>query len=320
MSRKLAIVGVGAWGINHVKVATKLRALGIIDDIVAMDVLEERARYVSRLYGVSYTTDLDTILRDDGIQAAIVAVPTSYHYEVASKLLDSGKHVLVEKPITGDSSRARDLIDIAKRNNRILGVGFLLRYSPAVHYVRNKILGGTRRQQIFSLQAERLNPKDGRKYDIGVVMDLMIHDIDLSMFLFDAKPLRVYAQGKEVGGLDMSVMAMVEYKVGNNEFCSVFEASRMAPQKVRRTKIFLEDTIVLMDLARHTLEILHEESTLKPNIGPADPLFEEDKNFIMAVFEGEKLLVDAQDCIGALVICEGILESMRSGNIVGVRV
>lgn len=320
MSNKLAIIGVGAWGINHARVASTLRAMGYISDAIVMDIDEERVKYVSKLYGLKYALDFEKILRDDEIKYAIVASPPRYHYEQTIQLLNAGKNVLVEKPMAETSEQALELVDIAKRNNRILMTGFLLRYSPAVQFLKKKYMENRENMgDILLVYSKRINPSPKREIYIGVIKDLAIHDIDLTMFLFDCAPRYVYAFGRRNGSA-LEYMSVINVHLENkhDKFCLLVETSRASPYKFRRFEVMATKAVTILDLTRHTVEIYSESSILKPRIPIAEPLFEEDKNFILSSNNAETPLVSGVDGYRALLVCDKALESLEKNSIIEI--
>ena len=316
MLEKIAVIGVGAWGINHVKILSILKADGIIGDLVVVDVIEDRARYVGRQYGVEWKTSVDDVIRDDGIVGAVVAIPTKYHYDVACRLIDAGIHLLVEKPITGSASKALDLIDRARAANLVLMVGLLLRYSKATQYVRNLYVDrGKELGEVISIAAKRYNPPSRRASDISVVEDLAIHDIDLARYIFGGVPKAVYAaMVKDVGRGQDHATVIVEYDHGEGTYRLLSESSRMAPQKYRSFEVTMERAIFLLDLSSHVVEAIYPDKREMPNLGPSNPLLDQDRNFIYSIMKKEKCLADATDGYNALVVCEAIHKSISSGE------
>ncbi len=320
LSGKLAVVGVGGWGINHVRVATTLKALGYVNDVVIMDIDENRAKYVSKIYGTKYTTNFEDILRDEEIEYVIVASPTPLHYDQAKRILEAGKNVLVEKPMTENSRQALDLVDKAKRNNRLLMTGFLLRYSPAVEYMKNNYV--SRRDtlgDILLIYSKRVNPWPIRSGDVGVIRDLAIHDIDLTMYIFESSPSKVYASGKKFNApYEVISVVHVDYVSKYGSYSLVVEASWITPYKFRRLEITATKAIIFLDLINHTIEIYSDSGILKPKIERKEPLFEQDKNFVLASQGKEKPIVTGVDGYRALLVCDKALEAMEKGMILEI--
>jgi len=320
LPKKLAVVGAGGWGVNHVRVASTLKALGYINDVVVMDIDENRARYVSKIYGAKYTTSFEDILRDDEIDYVIVATPTPLHYNQAKKILEAGKNVLVEKPMTENSRQALDLVDEARRNNRLLMTGFLLRYSPAVEYMKNNyVTNRVTLGDVLLIYSKRVNPWPIRKGDVGVIRDLAIHDIDLTMYIFDSTPSKVYASGKKFNApYEVISVVHVDYDSKYGTYSLLVEASWITPYKFRRLEITATKAIIFLDLINHTIEIYSDTGISKPKIARKEPLFEQDKNFVLASQGKENPKVTGVDGYRALLVCDMALEAMEKGKILEI--
>lgn len=318
MVGKIAVVGVGKWGINHVKVCALLRAEEIVDDLVVVDAVEDRARYVARIYGAEYLTDLSKIARREDINYVILATPTPMHYEQAKILLESGKHVLVEKPMTENSKQAKDLVEIAKRNNRMLTSGMLLRFSSAVEffmeYITKNNVG-----KIVHMYSRRISPQPIRKYDVGVVKDLAIHDIDLAMYMLKATPKKVYAFGKDFAApFEVFASIQILFEKDGENFSFVEETSWVSPYKFRRMEIMFENVIFSLDLVEHKIVLYSKDGIFEPKIERKEPLYEQDKNFVLASIGKEALRTTGSDSYKSILICDKIGESIKKGNVVEV--
>lgn len=315
MLNLIGIMGVGGWGKNHVKALSRLRAEGIIDDFAVIDIDRERLRYVSKLYGCEGYTSLSEALKNSELEGLIISTPTPLHYVHAKEALENGLHVLVEKPITVTSKEAWELIELANKYNRVLMTGFLLRYSPVVQYVKEKLKQDPNYfGDILMISTRRVNSWQIREHDVGVIRDLVIHDIDLVTYMFDAKPIRGYAHIKNEGyKFEVFATGFIEYEARWNKLILFFEASWVAPQKFRRWVISGTMKEAKLDLVNHTLQIYTREETIQPMIpvGP-DPLYRQDKNFVEAINNKGKPLVTGIDGYNALRVCEALLKSAKS--------
>ena len=178
---KIAVIGTGYWGKNHVRALKELMDEGKIDELYVCDLDNERAKEISSNYNVPYYTDYNELLpKVDGV---VIATPSNSHYEIAKKFLESGKDVLVEKPMTLDSKKADGLIKIAEKNGNVLMVGHIFRYHPAVNELKNKI---KRKDfgRIYYIISNRFSLRQPRK-DMGVLFALGIHEVDLFCYLLN---------------------------------------------------------------------------------------------------------------------------------------
>jgi len=320
---KIAIMGVGGWGENHAKKLAQLRAEELIEDFIAIDIDSRRAKYISKLYRCKAYTTLDEALRKEELDGIIIATPTPLHYQHTKKALENGLHVLVEKPMTTTSKEALELIELAKQNNKILMTGFLLRYSPAVQFVREKLKQNPKYfGEILMVSTRRVNPWKIREWDVGVIKDLVIHDIDLVTYIFDAKPIRAYAYTENLGHkFEVFTTGIIEYKNKWNKIILAFEASWVSPQKFRRWVISGTEKEAKLDLLNHTIQIHTKKETqiISPMISlRKDPLYLQDENFIEAIGRKNKPLVTGLDGYNALKVCEALLRASKNKIVLNV--
>lgn len=175
---RAAVIGVGAMGRNHARV---YREMPETDLVAVADLDEARAGEVVRLYGGSVYTDHQVMLSEVRPDLVSVAVPTKEHYKVGLCALEAGCHVLVEKPIAATLEQGRHMIDRAAQVGRVLVVGHIERYNPAVTELKRRLEEG-QLGRIFQIRARRLGPFPARVRDVGVVVDLATHDLDIMRY------------------------------------------------------------------------------------------------------------------------------------------
>ncbi len=317
---KIAVLGVGGWGQNHARVLSYLRSEGYIDDVIAVDVNENRAKLIARRFGIEWSTDMTRVLNDDDVLGMIIATPTRLHYDHAKQALEAGKNILVEKPLTENVEQALELKRIAEENNLIITVGFLLRYSTAVRYSRELYQRGEL-GDILTIMAKRTSFWPNRPLDVGVIRDLAIHDIDLIRFITGGKPKYVFARGGAIKHEYEDYVSMfIEYETLNNHFThSLIEANWVTPFKIRRMEITAEKGVIIIDLLQHSVKILREDGVYQPNIKYVEPLYAEIKNFVLAINREEKPEITVDDGIIALKVCEIALMSMKDNDVKEVK-
>jgi predicted dehydrogenase len=190
----IAIVGCGYWGTNYVRVFNELPHSRVI---AACDSDPERLRYMKRWFPeVQLTTEIETVLGEQSVDAVIICTPASTHHEVAQLCLLSGKHVLVEKPITTNVSNATELIILAESQRLVLMVGHTFLYNPAVRKLKEYIVSGDA-GRIYYLYARRTNMGPIRQ-DVNALWDLSPHDISIFNYILDGIPEWVSAVGAKV--------------------------------------------------------------------------------------------------------------------------
>lgn len=274
---KCAVVGVGYLGKFH---AEKYASLPNCELTAVVDVDKEAAERVADKYSANAYTDYNQIL--GLVDAVSIVVPTTYHHAVAKAFLKAGVHVLVEKPITVTVEEADELIKLAKENSLVLQVGHLERFNPA-------IIGLERDEKPLFIESHRLSPFNPRANDVSVVLDLMIHDIDIILALVDSEVARIDASGTEVltKGTDIANARLL---FANGCVANV-TASRISMKQERKMRMFRPSSYVSVDfqnrvLTKHTTgtkemfpgipEIVTEESVFENG----DALMEEIRHFV----------------------------------------
>ncbi|CAL1238974.1 Gfo/Idh/MocA family oxidoreductase [Candidatus Methylocalor cossyra] len=289
---KCAVVGVGYLGKFH---AQKYAALPECDLVAVVDSDPEKAQAVAAQHHTQALTDYRALL--GRVDAVSVVVPTRLHFAVARDFLMAGAHVLVEKPITVTVEEADELIQIARQRDLRLMVGHLERFNAALLG-----LDLSRGKPLF-IESHRLAPFNPRANDVSVVLDLMIHDIDIILDMADSEVERIDAKGVKVLTSDTDIAnARITFKSG---CVANVTASRVSLKVERKMRLFLPHCYVSVDfqnrvLARHYMgekemfpgirEILSEESTFENG----DALLEEIRHFVACIRGGHEPLVSGQ--------------------------
>jgi predicted dehydrogenase len=247
---RLAVAGNGAFGKNHLRVYRELEMAGQgIALVAAVEPNAARAAEAAARYGIPIFATVDELLAADlHLDAATVAVPTVHHHAVASELLDAGLDLLVEKPLAATLAEADDLIGRAEKGGRILQPGHLERFNPAVLAVEPEL----RRPMFF--ESHRLSIFTPRALDVDVVLDLMIHDLDI-VLTFAASPVReVRAVGLPILSPKVDIANVrVEFESG---CVANFTASRVSTERVRKLRFFEPRQYVSIDYARQDLLVI----------------------------------------------------------------
>jgi predicted dehydrogenase len=243
MSRiKVAVVGAGAFGRNHCRVVgesehAELTAVVDIDGACAQEAAAQ--------YGARALTDVRDLA--GLVEAAIVAAPTAVHEEIGVMLMDAGIDVLVEKPIAPSLAAASRLIEAAERNGRILQVGHLERFNPAVMELERRAT-----LPLF-FEIHRLNVFSPRSLDVDVVLDLMIHDVDIVLGLTKTEPEEIRAAGVHVLS-DKVDIANVRMQFPNGCVANL-TASRVSTERVRKLRLFQPKQYLSLDYSRQDLVV-----------------------------------------------------------------
>jgi predicted dehydrogenase len=251
---RVAVAGAGAFGKNHLRVCRELQAAGLgVALVAAVEPDPARAAETAERYTIPVFAGADDLLAADlKLDAATVAVPTVHHHAVASLLLDAGLDLLVEKPLSASLAEADDLIARAERGKRILQPGHLERFNPAVLAIQTQL----HRPMFF--ESHRLSIFTPRALDVDVVLDLMIHDLDI-VLTFAASPVReVRAVGLPILSPKVDIANVrVEFESG---CVANFTASRVSTERVRKLRFFEPRQYVSIDYARQDLLVIRVEA------------------------------------------------------------
>ncbi|MFA7494742.1 MAG: Gfo/Idh/MocA family oxidoreductase [Acidithiobacillus sp.] len=285
---KTAVIGVGHLGRFHAQKYAQLSQLqGVYDANPA------RSAEVAQELGCRAFTSVAELLAE--VDAVSIATPTSTHFAVAEMAMQAGVHCLVEKPFTLDTDEADALITMAQERHLVLAVGHIKRVHPAILHLRQAGYGAPR-----YLEAERLAPFKPRSLDIDVIMDLMIHDLDLTLLLTGAEPVDVRAVGV-AAVTDKADMANAWLTLNNGTVANL-AASRVVREPARRMRIFWQDRYASVDFMNNTLHIYHRGEGMVPGIPGVrdeavglpkkDALASEIEDFLQAVATGKAVFCD----------------------------
>jgi predicted dehydrogenase len=327
---RVAVIGLGYWGPNLLRCVHEAPESELV---WACDLRREALDAVTRRYPtVKVTTNVETVLDDESVDAVIVATPVSTHFSVAAASLAMGKHVLVEKPLAASASEALDLIDLAHAQGRLLMPGHTFLYSPPVETVRTLIAEGEL-GQIYFVSMSRVN-LGLHQPDVSVVWDLGPHDFSILRFWLGETPSAVSARSRSCVIPDIPDVAFVNLDFPSDVIAHV-ELSWLAPSKLRRTTIVGSDKMVVYDdTSSEPVRVFDSGVTLKdpasfgeyrltyrtgdivsPRIDAAEPLSRELSDFCRAIRTGSPPRSTAELGLEVIRIIEAVDESLaRNGT------
>ncbi len=291
----VGVIGVGAMGENHVRVYHKMEEANLI---AVSDVSERALKKIEKKYGAKGYTDYCELLENPDIEVVSVCVPTTFHHAVVMEAIRHKKHILVEKPIAFTLTEAEEMITAAKEAGVILATGHVERFNPAVQKAKELIDDGVI-GDIVSAFAKRVGPLPPRIKDVGVSIDLAIHDLDIMNYLFDEEITQVY--GTMNSSFDDSEFEdhaeiMVSF---DNESTGIIEVNWLTPYKRRELELtgtagiisvdYIQQSIEVYGKFAQDIEIIHEE-----------PLKGELNSFLHSVVEGEEPVITGEDGLKAL--------------------
>ncbi|MDR3750550.1 MAG: Gfo/Idh/MocA family oxidoreductase [Terracidiphilus sp.] len=260
---RVAVAGAGAFGRNHLRVYRELETAGLgVALVAAIEPDSARAADTAAKYAIPVFPTVDALLSADlHLNAATVAVPTVHHHAVAAALLDAGLDLLVEKPLATSLQEADDLIDRADKGKRILQPGHLERFNPAVLAVQPQL----HRPMFF--ESHRLSIFTPRALDVDVVLDLMIHDLDIVLTFANSPVREVRAVGLPILSPKVDIANVrVEFESG---CVANFTASRVSTERVRKLRFFEPRQYVSIDYARQDLLVIRVDANAAASV-PAE--------------------------------------------------
>ena len=305
---RTAVIGVGYLGRFH---AQKYAALGRSQLAAVVDISAENREHLAAELGVRAVADYRDLL--GRVDAVSIATPTPQHFEIASAFLESGAHVLVEKPITTTVEDARRLIEIAARARRVLQVGHLERFNAGI-----LALDGVLTVPRF-IESHRLAPFKQRGTDVNVVLDLMIHDIDIIQDIVHAPIASLDAVGASVFSGELDI-ANARIRFANGCVANT-TASRVSLKTERKLRIFQDDAYMSVDLQQKIVTIVRKTGgEMKPDALPVqieersfeqgDALKAEIESFLDCITTGKPPIVSGEDGLRALETAIRITEQV----------
>ena len=303
MSLKVGVVGVGAIGRNHARVYAEMES---VDLVGIYDANADLARSVAEEFHTEAVDSLDLLV--SRIDAASVATPTVSHREIATALLEAGKHVLVEKPIADSVDDAKAIIDLAHDRGLVLQVGHIERFNPVMSQLEARL------DSPKFIECHRLSPFPKRSLDIGVVLDLMIHDLEIVLHLVNSPIASIDAVGIPVLTKREDIAnARIRFE---NGCVANITASRISPEKMRKIRVFQGDAYLSLDYQdqsgwiyrRDGMAIAREEVEVERD----EPLKCELVAFAECAARGEMPKVSGQQGAAALDVALEITREIES--------
>jgi predicted dehydrogenase len=312
----LAVIGAGYMGGNHARVLAELPSAELV---AVIDRDEQRARRGAHDFGCEWATSIEQV--SGRIRGAVVATPTETHRELALEAIEAGLDTLVEKPLASSVDEAKEVVAAADRAGALLAVGHIERFNPACLDLPRFVS-----EPVF-IQTRRISPFDDRVRE-GVVRDMMIHDLDIVLWLAGSTPARVTADlAAPHSPTEDLAAATVVFESG---LVAQLVATRVGQDKVRKVDVIDHDCVINVDLMRQQITIMRQAVAEYPSTGVrrlkeasvreipylehrGEPLWLELRDFVDAVNDGRAPLVDGRAGIAALEMCERILAAGGRG-------
>ena len=329
---RVAVIGLGAMGRNHVRVLTDLEGVKLA---AVCDTDSEAVESVGQKHDVPAYTSWDEMLERETLDAVVVAVPTRFHLEAALAVLARGCHVLVEKPIASDLEEGRRLVDSARRANKVLAVGHIERFNPAVRELKQRVARGEI-GRMFQLQARREGPFPARIRDVGVVIDLATHDIDVIDSTVGSRVQRLYAETERRIHTEREdiLNALLKFDTGA---LGVLQVNWLTPTKIRELSVLGERGMFVCDYltqdlmyyknaefppptdARRHARAVAEGEAIRFPIAQTEPLRLELEAFLDAVRGEREIEVDGEAGLRALHLALALVHSANESKVLDAR-
>ena len=331
---RAAVIGVGAMGQHHARVYAQMPGVQLVG---VADANPEEGQRIAGLHHTLAFVDHRQLLDEARPEVVTVAVPTEFHHRVALDALDAGCHILIEKPIAATEEEARDLIERAKALGCKLMVGHIVRFDPAVQALKERLEAGEL-GRIFQVRCRRLGPFPARVQDVGVVIDLATHDLDLMRYLTGQEPVRVYAETeREIHSLHEDIL------VGNVRLADgtigLLDINWLTPTKIRELTVTGERGMFRVDHLTQDLYFyenaeangerweaisllrgVSEGRMIRYPVRKYEPLKAELESFVQAVTDGGPAPVDGRDGLIALRLAQALVQSGRERRAIALRI
>jgi UDP-N-acetylglucosamine 3-dehydrogenase len=330
MPLKVAVVGAGSMGKNHLRVLRDDFDEGQVELVGVAEPHGENLQHAMRRFHVAGFDDYRQMVEQTHPDLVAVVVPTDLHFEVASYLLDRGINVLLEKPMTSSVEEAQALIQLAAIRDVKLAIGHIERFNPAVIEVKRHLVAGEL-GQVFHLHARRLGPFPPRIRDVGVTLDLATHDIDVMRYLADAEVEHVYAETRQHihtthEDLLLGVLRFTNRAIG------VLDVNWLTPTKVRELSITGEKGMYLINYltqdvyfyendyttttwdALRSLTGVSEGTMTRLKIQKAEPLRLEYEDVMNAIRQDALPTVSGEDGLAVLKVVSQLAEARQKST------
>ena len=329
---RVAVIGVGSMGRNHARVYYELPEAELV---AVSDVNPANANSTSSQFGAKGYTSYEEMLEKEQPDAVSIAVPTALHREVALKALESGAHILVEKPIAATLAEGEEIIRKAKELERVLMVGHIVRFNPAIQALKKKLEAGEL-GRVFQIFCRRAGPFPARIRDVGVVVDLAPHDVDIMRFLVGKDPERVFAETEQRIHTEHEdlLFGMLRFPEG---IVGALEINWLTPTKVREVLVLGERGLFRVDdlvqdlyfyenatsgadlpMALKTLKGVSEGSMTRFALQRYEPLKAELQAFLKAVRGEAPAPVSGEDGLAALRLALALIDSSQKHQVIEI--
>ena len=326
---KVAVIGVGSMGKNHARVFSDIKDVELVG---VSDTNSEVVENISKKFGCKGYTDYKEMLDIEKPDLVSIVVPTQLHKEVAFEVIGRNIHVLVEKPIAGNVEDGQAIIDLAKEKNVKLMIGHIERFNPAIIELKKR-LKNNELGKVFKIDVNRVGPFPARIRDVGVVIDLAVHDLDMLRYITGAEAKRIYAETEKKIHTSNEDLLKALIRLDDNSLCTL-SIDWLTPTKIRKIVVtgekgMFEANYLTQELIFHQNAIVNssdfnysqmltgvtEGAMTKFMIFKKEPLMSELQHFVDCVKNDEDPLVSGDDGLIALDLAQKLIESARDSKV-----
>ena len=325
----VAVIGIGAIGKSHVRVYSDMDNVNLT---AVCDTNREEAENIAKKHKINHYAGYQDMLKKENIDAVSICVPTKLHKEIAINVVRNKVNVLVEKPIATSIEEAEEIISEAEKNNVKLMVGHIERFNPVVIELKKRI-ENNELGKIYKVHCARLSPFPQRVIDVGVIIDLAIHEIDVLRYLIDSKIKRVYAETAQRihSAHEDLLVGTIRFE---NDILGVINTNWLTPKKIREITVTGEKGMFVANYLSQELYFYENEFAskntgytsdfmnvvegrkIKINIENREPLRNELEAFTNSILNNEKIPVTGKEGSDALKIAQKFIESSKKNGVV----
>ena len=304
---RVGVIGVGAMGQHHVRIYNEMAN---VDLVGISDVSESRVKELSSQYGVPGFNDHTALLKQD-LDAVSIAVPTTLHKQIGLDAIACGTNILMEKPVSDTIENAKDLVNAASDAGVKLMVGHIERFNPAVmklkHIVDSGLLG-----KIVSISTKRVGPYNPRIRDVGVILDIGVHDIDIISYLYGKQVNEIYAiAGSNFHSFEDYAAILLRF---DHDFSGMVETNWLTPHKIRKLTAIGTKGVAYLDYIDQTVELHDGEWIRQAKVEKSEPLKNELEYFIKSISSGMDPHPSGSDGLHVLEVAKAAIRSHKEAR------
>ncbi|HMK46816.1 MAG TPA: UDP-N-acetylglucosamine 3-dehydrogenase [Methanocella sp.] len=308
---RIGVIGAGAMGQNHIRTYNQMNGVKLVG---ISDVDKDRVESLGRQYNTRAFTDYRDLLKLD-LDAVSVVVPTTLHKQVALDVISSGTSLLVEKPISDTIENAEAITDAAFAGNVTLMIGHIERFNPAVVKMK-QIIDSGKLGKVVSISTSRVGPYNPRIRDVGVILDIGVHDIDIISYLYNSRVSEVYSiAGKEIHSFEDHASIFLRFE---GDRAGIVETNWLTPHKIRKFAVIGTEGVAYGDYMQQTVTIHDKEWVRDARIDKKEPLLCELENFVMTCKDHREPVTTGEDGIHALNVAIAAIESYKNRSMVKI--